>query len=149
MAYGYVLAELGKIAEAIDVFVGMEKLEVLSANDYRSLAGWHKALGSAEREQAALVHSLELQNEWALSQWLQRQYSRYSRAGSNVPEELDARIPRMFRVLLSKAEHPQNHFWMLSNYYGTTRDFRLLEGMSEGLLGHTAQKIYPFLKQVI
>ena len=41
---------------------------------------------------------------------------------------------------------PQSYLWQLQQFYRETRDFRLLAGLADAVVGHTAGKVYPFLQ---
>jgi hypothetical protein len=54
----------------------------------------------------------------------------------------------MFKAIFKKSRHPQNHLHHLGSLFRYTKDFRLLECVPEGILGNSAQQIYPFLGQM-
>ena len=51
-----------------------------------------------------------------------------------------------FTALFEKASQPQNYLNQLQQFYAATRDFRLLAGLGDAVLGHTAGQVYPFLQ---
>ena len=54
----------------------------------------------------------------------------------------------VFAALFEKASNPQNYLWQLREFYVATRDFRLLAGMADAVVGHTAGQVYPFLQSM-
>jgi hypothetical protein len=53
-----------------------------------------------------------------------------------------------FTALFEKASQPQSYLYQLQQFYGATRDFRLLAGLADAVLGHTAGQVYPFLQSM-
>ena len=51
-----------------------------------------------------------------------------------------------FTALFEKASQPQNYLYQLQQFYAATRDFRLLAGLADAVIGHTAGQVYPFLQ---
>ncbi len=142
----FILAERDKVEEAAAVMEEIADKGALQHDDFRALADWHTALGNREASERAKIMSWEVLGEWTISNRLSNEYySKYSRYGDDVPGELDAEIPVMFIAMFRKSAYPENHVWQISNYYRCTRDFRLLECIPEGVLGHSSQGIYPFL----
>ncbi len=54
----------------------------------------------------------------------------------------------VFGALLEKSGNPQNYVYQLAEFYRATRDFRLLEGLSDAVVGHTAGQVYPLLQNM-
>jgi len=59
---------------------------------------------------------------------------------------LDKNVLRVFTALFEKSGNPQNYLYQLRQFYRATRDFRLLAGLADAVVGHTAAKVYPFLQ---
>ena len=51
-----------------------------------------------------------------------------------------------FTALFEKASQPQSYLWQLQQFYAATRDFRLLAGLADAVIGQTAERVYPFLQ---
>ncbi len=49
-------------------------------------------------------------------------------------------------ALYEKSSQPQNSLYLVQQFYGATRDFRLLAGLADAVVGQTAGKVYPFLQ---
>ena len=140
-ALAAVLVERDGLAEAAAILRKLE--DELDHEEWRRLADYYTALDQREDARWAKVQSWNHLDEWRLQQGLQQDfYQRYQRRGDRVPETLDEEIPLRFLAVLRKSTSPQNHVWVLRNYYETTRDFRLLACVPEAALGQSAQGIY-------
>ena len=53
-----------------------------------------------------------------------------------------------FTALFEKSSQPQNYVDQLQQFYSATRDFRLLAGLGDAVLGHTAGQVYPMLQNM-
>ncbi|MGH7150137.1 MAG: tetratricopeptide repeat protein, partial [Planctomycetota bacterium] len=148
VAYGYLMAEVGKLAEAVAAFEAVAGVDELGSREYEALADGYLALGDGARREEALVTRYKVSPEYALSDLLNQAASRLARRGEGVPEGLDEDTLRAMRALLQKASLPAQHVGQVANLYRTVKDFRLLESLADGVLGHTAEGIYPFLEQV-
>jgi len=163
LARGYLLAERGRMKEAIASFEPLALKKYLRAPELASLERWYMVLDQQANYEATLQQRLEMTEESDLDRWLDQQlqllrgregnggYPRLAGdAGnaSNVPGDMDKNVPRVFAVLFSKSSHPRNYLDELREFYRYNRDFRLLTGMAEALVGHTAGHIYPLLMQV-
>jgi predicted Zn-dependent protease len=142
----YVLAERDALAEAAAVLERLAADDEVGHGDLQRLSTYYTALDQKDAARAAKARAWALVDEWTISSSLQQDAQRVSRTREGVPEELDPETAVKLVVLLRKAEHPENHVWTVRQLYETTRDFRLLEGLAEGVLGHSAQKIYRLLE---
>lgn len=140
-----VLAEGDRLQEAVEVLARVEADDEATHADLQRLALWHTALDRPAEARAAQARAWALVDEWELASALEQDLARVSRTGDGVPEELPAETPVKLVVLLRKAQAPAQHLWTVTRLYQTTRDFRLLEGLAEGVLGHSAQRVYPLL----
>ncbi len=145
-ALGYLLAELGRLNEAIALFERVEKTDELGYAGYRTLAGWYMAVNKRGAHEAALVNSFKAVDENTLSRLLYAKLSPWQRGGGHLPTELDQDVLRVFAALFEKSSYPQNYLWQLQQFYQACRDFRLLGVMADAVVGQTANKIYPFLQ---
>jgi len=51
-------------------------------------------------------------------------------------------------ALFEKATQPQQHLWLVQQFYQASRDFRLLAGLADSVIGHTAGRAYPFIQNL-
>jgi predicted Zn-dependent protease len=144
-ALGYLMAEQGRIKESIELFERIEADDELSPDDYRVLAGWHMAADARDKHERALIESFKAMEEWRLGNWLNRKLQPWRRHEGALPSELDKDVLRVFAALFEKSAHPQNYTWQLEQFYRASRDFRLLAGLADAVVGHTAGQVYPFL----
>ncbi|MBL4848304.1 MAG: hypothetical protein JKY65_22525, partial [Planctomycetes bacterium] len=135
------LTETDELAKAAAILKALEN--ELTHEEWRRLADYYHVLDRRDESRWAKVESWGHLNEWRLQQGLQNDfYQKYQRRGKKVPEELNEEVPIRFLALLRKSSRPQNHVYVLRNYYATTRDFRLLACVPEAAIGQSAQGIY-------
>ncbi len=142
----HVLAERDRLQEAAEVLERVEALDEAGVPDLLRLGLLYTALDRQVDARAAKVRAWSLVDEWTLASALQRHAGRVSRTGEGVPEALDPDAPLQVMALLRKAQSPEQHVWTVQQLYETTRDFRLLEGLAEGVLGQSAQRVYRLLE---
>jgi len=148
VALGYLLAEHGALAEAAAAFEAVARADELGNAEWSVLADWYLVLGDAAKREDALYRRYAVMPEWELNQRVYREASRVSRGGDEMPDSLDPDVSRAMRALLSKASYPASYIGSVQNLYRAVKDFRLLECLPYGVLGHTPEGLYPFLEQV-
>ncbi|MGA2061934.1 MAG: VIT domain-containing protein [Thermoguttaceae bacterium] len=148
LTLAYLLAEQGKIAEAVKLFETIEASDELGPRQYRTLADWYMVLDRRELYEHSLVASYKSNEEWRLSNWLSQKLRPWQYGNEHPPGELDKEVLLVFAALFEKASNPQNYMWQLREFYVATRDFRLLAGMADAVVGHTAGQVYPFLQSM-
>lgn len=143
------LAELGKLDEAIKIFESLGTDQHLSAADWRTLATWY-TVSNRRADQERATHSAWLATpESQLAQQLYKARNRWQ--GSNnepLPTEMDEATLQTIAALLTKAGNPENYFYQIRDLYQASRDFRVLRTVPRGILGHSPQQVYPYLTQV-
>jgi predicted Zn-dependent protease len=147
-ALAYLKAEGGKLKEAVAALEGVESADELGPQDYQNLANWYLVLGDDARREQAQLTRYQVMDIYQISRRVNQERSRVSRRGNNVPQNLDPDVLRAARVMLSKAPRPRDYVWYVRNLYRSVKDFRLLESLPYGVVGHTAEGIYPFLERV-
>ncbi|HEY7312595.1 MAG TPA: VIT domain-containing protein [Gemmataceae bacterium] len=145
LSLAFVLAEQGRIPEAIKLLEAVESEDELGAAAYRTLAGWYLAANRREEHERANLEMYKMMDEWRIHQVLSARLRPWQNSSGNVPLAMDQDVLRMFAALLDKASSPQQHLGLLQQFYQATHDFRLLTGLADTVVGHTAEKVYPFL----
>lgn len=145
IALGYLLAEQARFDEAITLFEDVKKADELSATEYRALAGWYMAVNQREKHEAAAMAAYLAEGEQVLNYRLQHMMQPWNRGDDQIPDEPDPELLKVFAALFRKSEHPQNYIHYLQRVYQYSRDFRLLESVTDGVIGHSALRIYPLL----
>jgi Tfp pilus assembly protein PilF len=148
VALGYLLAEQGRLPLAIGLFEQIEKSDELGPTEYRTLADWYLVLNQRERHDRALIAAFKTLPEHYLSQWINRDLNPWQRGDGNLPTEVDPEVLLLFTALFEKSTYPQNYVWQLQQFYQASRDFRLLTGLADAVVGHTAGQVYPFLQNM-
>ncbi len=148
IALGYLRAETGQLEEAAAAFESVARMDELKSAEHKALAGWYLVLNRDADREKALLNRYKVMPEHQLSSKLYASGRRISRRGGGVPESLDPDTLRVMRALLSKASHPANYIWQINRHYLAVKDFRLLECLADGVIGHTASGVYPFLERV-
>jgi tetratricopeptide (TPR) repeat protein len=157
-ALGYLVAEQGRLQEAIERFEAIRAQDELGPAEHRALANWYMAVGRRQEYQRAMIDLFKATDESGLTQWLSEQFrpweqavgaDPFSSAGGEkapLPSELDAQVPLVFTALLEKSSQPQQHVGQLQQLYHATHDFRLLAALVDAVVGHTAGTVYPLLE---
>lgn len=146
LALGYLLAEQGKVAAAITQFETVERADELSPGAHRNLAEWYTVenrRADAERAAAAVYKTTD---EYQLNGVLNAYLSPWRGSSGPLPTKLDPVVLDVFNALFAKSTSPQNYLWQLQQFYAASRDFRLLQMLPDGVVGHTAARAYPFLQ---
>ena len=141
-----VQAELGKLAAAAASFERIAAESKLGAEDYQRLADWYLVLDRKDQSAAAKRESWRVMDEGRLTGKIQELLRKVYPQGDQPGEDLDEDVPEMFAVLLQKSQRPADHLGTLANAYAQTKDFRLLAGLAESIVGQTAGSVYPFLQ---
>jgi predicted Zn-dependent protease len=144
VALGYVLAEQGRIAEAIKLLEEVEKADELRPAAYRALADWYLVTKGRAKQERTLIAAYKTMEEQRLAGLIYNKLQPWQR-GDHLPSELDKEVLLVFAALFEKSASPQNYLWYLQQFYQACRDFRLLTGLADAVIGHTAGKAYPFL----
>ncbi|MGD0384415.1 MAG: hypothetical protein ABSA77_12915, partial [Thermoguttaceae bacterium] len=148
LTLAYLLAEQGKIAEAVKLFETIQVADELGPREYRTLADWYMVINRRELYERSLAASYKSTEEWRLSNWLSQKLRPWQIYNAKPPDELDKEVMTVFAALFEKSSNPQNYLWQLREFYVATRDFRLLACMADAVVGHTAGQVYPFLQNM-
>jgi Flp pilus assembly protein TadD len=146
VALGYLLAEHGRVPEAIREFEAVEADDELFPAEYRALADWYLVQGQREAHERAAAAVYRTAPEYRLHQMLAMRLQPWQREGGHLPTELDPEVLRLFAVLFEKSASPQNYLYQLQQFYDASHDFRLLTGLADAVIGHTASRAYPFVQ---
>ncbi len=142
------LAERGKLDEAISIFEACQKDQLLTADDYRALSLWYQVQDRREAFEKAKLESYKQLPEGQLNRLVSVARNRWCYSQAPLPSELDESVLLAFRALFEKSSNPENYLSQLREIYGACRDFRLLQMLPDALPGRTPQQIYPFLQTV-
>ena len=149
VALGYLLAELNELDAAIREFEAVEEADELRPREYRALADWYLVRDQKEKREEALAGYYGTMPDHQLSNLIYRRTAEIRQGfETGVPEDLDPEVVSMLTVLLKKTQQPQSYVHQVAELYRYTKDFRLLECVPEGILGHTALQIYPYLQNL-
>ena len=141
---GRVQAELGDVEAAIKQFETVRKLDELTPDDYQALSDWYLIVDRLEDRRRMQFDQFMKAAEYDIVQYLSA--SLRPLQSRSVPDtQLDEQIFMAFEALSRKSSSPSNYSNLLNNYYGYTRDFRLLAALPDAVIGHTALQIYPYL----
>ncbi len=145
-ALGYLLAEQGKIAAAVELFEAAGADDELGPTENRVLADWYMVLDKKEKREEALLAALMTAEEYQIQNMIQQQLQPWRQTDPPPPTELDANVLRGFAALFRKSGYPQNYLHLLREFYQTSRDWRLPAGLADAVIGQTAGRVYPFLQ---
>jgi tetratricopeptide (TPR) repeat protein len=145
IALGYLLAEQGRLPEAIREFEAVEAADELTPSAYRSLAEWYLVQNQRELHERAAAAVYKTTPERQLSQMIAHKLNPWQQREGHLPTELDKEVLRMFAVLFEKSNTPQHYLYQLQQFYQASHDFRLLAGLPDAVIGHSAARVYPFV----
>ncbi len=148
LALGRLLAERGRIEEAIPLFEVVEKKSPLSPSDYESLANWYLVSDRRNDYENAKVESFHVMQEYEIRNWINQRLNPWQRSDINLPSELDERVLFAFKAVFKKSQNPQNFIYQLKYFYQACRDFRLLQVVPDIVVGRTPQQVYSVLKNL-
>lgn len=148
LVLGRLLAERGKIEEAIGLFETVERNSQLAPSDYQALGDWYLVVDRRDQYHKAKVEVFKATEEYRLNNWLWQQRQPWYRSDVPLPTELDKDVLFAFQALFEKSDQPQNYVYQLRDFYTACRDFRLLKMLPDAITGRTPQQIYPFLKSL-
>lgn len=139
------LAERGKLDEAIQLFESVMKDKLLSASDYRMLSDWYLVTNRRAEYERAKLTAFKETPEGNLSNSLYHIRNRWYQNGPTLPSELDENMLLTFKALFEKSANPESYLWHLREIYAASRDFRLLQMIPDAVLGRSPQQIYAYL----
>ncbi len=142
------VADRGKLDEAIGLFEAAEKDHLLTAADYRTLADWYMAVNRREAYERSRVEAFKLMPEQRLYRIVAVARNLWNQTGQPLPSELDENTLFAYRAIFEKSAQPENYAWMLRDLYAACRDFRLLEILPDAALGRSPQQIYSYLQNL-
>ena len=146
LALGYLYAEQGRLKEAIGLFEAIEKADELDAAAYRALADWYMVENQKDRYRRAKIASYKVLEEYELQNLISEYLRPWQQNQGKALSEMDENVLFIFASLFEKTADPERYLSQLRQFYAATRDFRLLAGLVDAVIGHTAQQIYPFLQ---
>ena len=146
VALGYLLAEQGRLAEAIREFEAVEAADELSPGAYRALADWYLVQNQREASERSARAVYKTMPEYQLSRLIQAKLRPWQNREGHLPTELDKEVLRMFAVLFDKSATPQSYLYQLQQFYQAAHEFRLLAGLPDAVIGHSATRVYPFVQ---
>lgn len=145
-ALARLVAERGKLDEAITLLESCEREGLLRADDYRLLANWYLALNQRDAYERNRVLAYMQTPERQLAQNVYQIQNRWNQSNTRLPSELDENTVFLFQALFKKSGAPENYLWQLRTVYAASRDFRLLHMVPDAVLGRSPQQIYAYLQ---
>ena len=142
------LAEQGKVEDAISLAETAKKSSTLSPSDLSSLAQWYLVVDRRDDYQQARIDAFAFMHEYKIRNWLNKKLQPWQRNDGRLPSELEENVLFAFQALFEKSQAPSNYSYLLERYYTACRDFRLLQMLPDAVVGRTPQQIYPFLSQL-
>jgi len=149
IALGYLLAERGELAEAATWLEEVARDDELDQGAYAALERWYLVLDDDERRARARLDRLRATPERELIQRVRALRRDQSRSGGSIPAPLSEDDVLVVKALLSKASQPSWYVSDVQRLYAATKDFRVLAGMADGVMGHSRHAVYEFLGSVV
>lgn len=145
---GILLAERGKLPEAIALFESAEKDKLLGAAHYKMLADWYLVMDQRQAHERSRIETFKQMPEHQLGQFVYALRNRWYHSDRPLPSELEEETLFAYRALFEKAANPENYLWHLRDLYAACRDFRLLDMLPDAMLGRSPQQVYTFLSNL-
>ncbi|MFH1530986.1 MAG: VIT domain-containing protein [Pseudomonadota bacterium] len=142
---GYLLAETGRITEAIAHFEALRGSGQLMGHEWATLADWYLVEGRRSDRDGANLERFLAMPEYELSNLY---YTKSSQTGVTGVVEVDEEILAILTALLQKSQYPANYIWQIQTLFQQTREPRLLNVVAKGLLGHSPGGVYPVLENI-
>ena len=146
VALGYLLAEQGHLPNAIREFEAVEAADELSPGEYRALADWYLVQNQREASERSALAIYKTMPEYQINRLITAKLRPWQSRDGHLPTELDKEVLRMFAVLFNKSATPQSYLYQLQMFYQASHDFRLLAGLPDAVIGHSATGVYPFVQ---
>ncbi len=141
------LAEQGKLTEAIKLFEAVEKDDELGPSAYRSLADWYLVENRREQHEKAKTAIYKTTEEYRLNQRIDVLVRPWQVAGDGrLPIATRQRSAGGLQGAVREVAVAAELSLALEQFYQASRDFRLLSMLTDGVVGHSAGKVYPFLQ---
>lgn len=141
------LAERGKLDEAIQLLEACDKDKLLNARDYHLLADWYLVVDRRADYERRRIESFKALSEGQLNQEIYRISNRWQQT-DNPPTELDENTVFTFKAIFEKSASPENYLWQLRYVFAGSRDFRMLQMLPDAVLGRSPQQIYSLLQHM-
>jgi tetratricopeptide (TPR) repeat protein len=148
IALGYLMAEQGRVAEAIRQFEAVEASDELGPAAYRALADWYLVVNDRARHDKASAAVYKAAAENNLSRMIYARLRAWQRSDGHLPTELDPELLRLFAVLFERSSSPESYVYQLQQFYQACHDFRLLGVLADSVVGHSAARVYPFVQKM-
>ena len=145
-ALARLMAERGKLDEAISLFEACKRDKLLSAADYRNLADWYLVQNHRGEYERSRIEAYQQMPERNLEQMIYQASNRWQQPNPPSQGELDEETLFIFQALLRKSSHPEYYLWQLRTIYAASRDYRLLQMLPDAILGRSPEQVYPFLQ---
>lgn len=142
-ALGHLLAELGRLKEAIAVFESIQEIDAAAYGRSMALARLYMAVDDQAKHAAAKADAYRQLTEQQLGQLLHAKYQSWQpRQGVALPTELDADTLPILAALIDKATNVDRYFGTVQALYQASKDFRIPATVADASLGQTAGKVY-------
>lgn len=139
-------AETGDVAAAAATLQQLENDGEVTADEYAALADWRLVLGDAAGRARAEQQRLAAMSTDELWRLCHAERNRITRRGDGVPDDLDPLAVQALQTLLAKVELPDSQLWLVRELYETTKDFRVVQALADGVAGHDRSAVFAFLQ---
>jgi len=147
IAYAYLRAETGHLAEAADLLEKVADLGELPDSGFTSLADFLLALGDEAKREETIRRRYARLSERALAARLQRfREGLWRRRRETSAPRVDGETLGALRELLSRAPDPSGWLEWVEQVYDDTKDTRLLACLADGVPGHSPEALHAYLE---
>ena len=141
---GYLLAEQGRLADAVKLFEAVRDSDDLRTEEFHALAGWCAAIGRPKAHDRAVYETFRTMDENQLSNWISREMQSWGDS-ETAPRELDAELPAALLAVLHRHGNPQEYLGFILQLHRSSHKVQLPAMLAESLLDQTAERSYSIL----
>lgn len=142
---GYLKAEQGELAKAVEVFESLAAWDSLSADDYQALARWHTALGQQDKYSEAMLKSYD---QWRAENLLESIYTIKQRRHDNQSSrKVSETLYFMLHAYVRKMPHKDNAIHQLADAMERFDDNRLFALCCETISDMSGPKLFSLLDE--
>ncbi len=148
IARAKLLAEVGKVDDAIAEAERVRAAAELDPGDLEALANWYLVAGDDGKRADAIAARFAAMTRWQLQNLAVQEMNRVSRRGSGVPDDLNPTVLVALRTWVTELDDPTDAEWVVRSIYDSTKDYRVLAAFGYGVTGHAPEQVYRLLQRI-
>jgi Vault protein inter-alpha-trypsin domain/von Willebrand factor type A domain len=148
VALAYLRAERGEVREAVKLLEEVAGYEELTDAGYQDLADWLFVLGEDKRRDEVLRERIDRLSVRSLGIQFQTSVERLDRDSvEGATAAIEPETVLLARALLRRSPRPTDWLDTVLGAYQASKDFRLLDCLADGVVGHSPGAVYELLEE--